>query len=83
MPRVRVDVRNKAGESIAIEIQPVEMGPVYTFCEGQEADISNPVEFARVCQMPGVTILDGSRQPAAPLTPERGPRRGPGRPRKN
>jgi len=76
MPRVKVDVKNKLGESIAIEIQPVEMGPVYTFVGGQEAEITNQKEYARVCQIPGVTIMGGGQKPTPPPIPS------PGRPRK-
>jgi len=83
MPRVKVDVRNKFGQPIAIEIQTQVNGSIYTFVEGQEAEIQNQQEFARVCQIPGVTIVDGSQQPVAPITPSRGPKRGPGRPRKD
>ena len=76
MPRVKVDVKNKLGQSVAIEIQTVAMGQVYTFVGGQEAEITNQIEYARVCQIPGVTIMDGSKKPAAPPIPS------PGRPRK-
>lgn len=71
MPRLKIDVRNKLGEAIAIEIQAEVNGPVYTYASGQIANISNPVEFARVSNIPGVTPLDGAQRVAPPPIPLR------------
>ncbi len=72
MPQVKVDVRDKLGQQIPIEIQCEHNGPVYTFVSGQIADIHNPREFARVCQIAGVTILDRDvGMPEAPPIPTR------------
>ena len=64
----------KAPEGTMI-ITPVAGGPSYTFMGGQIADIEDPMEFARVANLPGVEIVNKEVQkPAPPPIPRGGPR---------
>ena len=81
MPRVKIEPRLKpeAPGEPRIEVQPEIGGPLYTAEGGVEMEINNPRELARILQIPGCHLVDGSAKPPAPVIP----RRGPGRPRKS